>query len=209
MHFDQGVQMYKLWRKPRPFLAAAAIAGLTLALAGTASARAAATVTVCPSGCAFSQIAPALAAAKNGDTISIGAGTYDGGLTVDKSVKLVGVGSGRTTISGGGPVLTIGAFGATSEPTVKIDGVTITGGVTRSSWATGLGNGVFALGGGVQIPPSADFSGGATLTISNSVITGNRVAPSATAPVGPPCSTGPCPFARASGGGTDSWRTRT
>ena len=53
--------MYKLWRKPRPFLAAVAIAGLTLALAGTASARAAATVTVCPSGCAFSQIAPALA----------------------------------------------------------------------------------------------------------------------------------------------------
>jgi hypothetical protein len=40
MHFDQGVQMYKLWRKPRPFLAAAAIAGLTLALAGTASAQA-------------------------------------------------------------------------------------------------------------------------------------------------------------------------
>ena len=125
--------MYKLWRKPRPFLAAAAIAGLTLALAGTASARAAATVTVCPSGCAFSQIAPALAAAKNGDTISIGAGTYDGGLTVDKSVKLVGVGSGRTTISGGGPVLTIGTFGAANEPTVTIDGVTITGGVTRSS----------------------------------------------------------------------------
>ena len=36
---------------------------LTLALAGTASARAAATVTICPSGCAFSHIAPALAAA--------------------------------------------------------------------------------------------------------------------------------------------------
>jgi hypothetical protein len=32
--------MYRLWRKPRPFLAAATIAGLTLALAGTASARA-------------------------------------------------------------------------------------------------------------------------------------------------------------------------
>ncbi len=32
--------MYKLWRKPRPFLAAAAIAGLTLALASTASAQA-------------------------------------------------------------------------------------------------------------------------------------------------------------------------
>jgi hypothetical protein len=37
MHFDQGVQMYKLWRKPRPFLAAAAIAGLTLALAAFAA----------------------------------------------------------------------------------------------------------------------------------------------------------------------------
>jgi hypothetical protein len=32
--------MYKLWRKPRPFLAAATIAGLTLGLAGTASAQA-------------------------------------------------------------------------------------------------------------------------------------------------------------------------
>ena len=93
----------------------------------------AATQAVCPSGCTFTQIAPALAAAKNGDTISIGAGTYDGGLTIDKSVKLVGAGSGRTTISGGGPVLTIGTFGASSEPTVMIDGVTITGGVTRSS----------------------------------------------------------------------------
>ncbi len=37
MHFDQGVQMHKLWRKPRPLLAAAMIAGLALvpsALAG-------------------------------------------------------------------------------------------------------------------------------------------------------------------------------
>ena len=124
---------------------------------------AAATVTVCPSGCAFSQIAPALAAAKNGDTIAIGAGTYDGGLTVDKSVKLVGVGSGRTTISGGGPVLTIGIFGAANEPTVTIDGVTITGGVTRSApMSTPFSGreGVFAAGGGVEIPPGADFAVG-------------------------------------------------
>jgi hypothetical protein len=37
MHFDQGVTMHDLWRKPRPLLAAATIAGLTLvpaALAG-------------------------------------------------------------------------------------------------------------------------------------------------------------------------------
>jgi hypothetical protein len=219
MHFDQGVQMYNLWRKPRPFLAATAIAGLTLALAGTASAQAAATVTVCPSGCAFSQIAPALAAAKNGDTISIGAGTYDGGLTVDKSVKLVGAGSGRTTISGGGPVLTIGTFGAANEPTVTIDGVTITGGVTRSSPMSipfTRHEGVFAAGGGVEIPPGADFAVGATVTMTNTVVTGNRVAPTDTVgprpeqlPFWPICPTGPCPFAGAIGGGVDNWGTLT
>ncbi|HSC49710.1 MAG TPA: hypothetical protein VLD16_05545, partial [Gaiellaceae bacterium] len=69
--------------------------------------------------------------------------------------------------------------------------------------------GVFAAGGGVEIPPNADFSGGATVTITNSVITGNRVAPSDTAPFGPPCPGGPCPFAFAGGGGIDSWGTLT
>ena len=39
------------------------------------------------------------------------------------SVKLVGAGAGQTVISGGGPVLTIGTFGALTEPTVSIDGV--------------------------------------------------------------------------------------
>jgi hypothetical protein len=193
----------------------AAIAAATIA-AGRASA---ATLTVCPGGCAFTQIAPALTAANNGDTISIGAGTYEGGLTVDKSVKLVGAGSGRTTISGGGPVLTIGTFGATSEPTVAIDGVKITGGVSRSSPMstpfTGH-EGVFAAGGGIEIPPNADFTGGATVTIANSVITGNRVAPSDTIgptpeqlPFWPICPTGPCPFGGAFGGGIDNWGTLT
>jgi hypothetical protein len=179
----------------------------------------AATQAVCPSGCTFTQIAPALAAAKNGDTISIGAGTYDGGLTIDKSVKLAGAGPGRTTISGGGPVLTIGTFGASSEPTVTIDGVTITGGVSRSSPMstpfTGH-EGVFAAGGGVEIPPGADFAVGATVTMTNTVVTGNRVAPTDTVgprpeqlPFWPICPTGPCPFAGAFGGGVDNWGTLT
>ena len=177
--------------------------------AGRASA---ATLEVCPSGCAYTQLAPAVAAAHDGDTIMIGAGTYDGGVTVDVSVKLVGAGATRTIISGGGPVVTIGEFGASSEPTVSIDGVTITDGVTRSSPEstpfTGQ-EGVFAAGGGVEIPPNADFSGGARVTIANSIITGNRVAPSDTAPVGPDCPGGPCPFAFAGGGGIDSWGTLT
>jgi hypothetical protein len=185
------------------------VAALLLIGAGQASA---ATLNVCPSGCPYTQLGPALAAAKDGDTIKIAPGTYAGGVTINVSVKLVGAGPSSTTISGGGPVLTIGMFGASSEPTVSIDGVTITGGVTRSSPESTpfVGQeGVFAAGGGVEIPPNADFSGGATVTITNSVITGNRVAPTDTVPFGPPCPSGPCPFAGAFGGGIDSWGTLT
>src|SRR5262249_46901437 len=116
-----------------------------------------------------------------------------------------GAGAGRTIISGGGPVITIGKIFAASEPTVSIDGVTITGGVTRSSPesvpCTGKA-GAWAAGGGIEVPPGTDFSGGAcndfgggaTVTISNSVITGNRVAPSDTVNF----------IARAFGGGIDT-----
>ena len=190
-----------------------------LAAAATAaggSAQAASTLSVCPSGCAFNQVAAAVAAAKDGDTISIAPGTYGGGLTIDVSVKLAGAGPGKTIISGGGPVITIGTFGASSEPTVSIDGVTITGGVTRSSPesvpCTGKA-GVWAAGGGIQVPPSTfffgrdgvcqadDFGGGATVTITNSLITGNLVAPTDSVPFAP-C--GGCPAAWAFGGGIDT-----
>jgi len=188
----------------------AGIAALALSLPVAVAGKAvAATLTVCPSGCQFTQIAPAIAAASPGDTITVAAGTYSGGFTIDKSLSLVGAGKGSTIISGGGPVVTIGAFGAASEPTVSITGVTITGGVTHSSPEstpfTGK-EGVIAAGGGIEIPPNADFSGGATVTVANSVITGNRVAPTATVPSGLACPGGRiCPFAGAFGGGIDSW----
>jgi hypothetical protein len=187
----------------------AAVAALPLVAAGRASA---ATLDVCQSGCPYTQIAPAVAGANDGDTIKVGPGTYAGGVTIDISAKLVGAGPGKTTIRGGPSVLTIGSFGASSEPTVAIEGVTITGGVARSSPEsvpfTGE-EGVIALGGGVEIPPNADFTGGATVTISNSVITRNRVAPTHALPVGPDCPGGPCPFALAAGGGIDNWGTLT
>jgi len=173
---------------------------LLLLQAGPASAR---TLTVCPSGCAYTQIAPALAAAHSGDTIAIGPGTYVGGFTIDISVKLVGAGAGASIIRGGGTVVTIGSFGATTEPTVSIDGVTITGGVARSSpESTALAGqeGIFALVGGIEIPPKADLAKGARVTIRNSVITGNRAAPSRADSSG---------FAFAAGGGVDNWGTLT
>jgi len=164
------------------------------------------------SGC-YATIQAAADAAHDGNTITVEPGTFAGGVTIDVSIRLVGAGAGRTVISGGGPVLTIGEFGASDEPTVSIDGVTITGGVTRSSPEstpfTGQ-EGVFAAGGGVEIPPNADFSGGARVTITNSVISGNRVAPTDTVPGDVQCPSGdPCPFAFAGGGGIDSWGTLT
>ena len=190
---------------------AGVLAGVLLALAsvgaGRAAGAAAATLRVCPSGCPYTQIGPALAAARNGDTIEVAAGTYRGGFTIGLSVKLAGAGAGATIISGGGTVLTIGSFGVNAEPTVFIDGVTITRGVARSSpesAALAGQDGVWALGGGVEIPPKAisagGFTGGATVTITNSVITGNRTAPSASLPSG---------FAFAGGAGVDNWGTLT
>jgi len=128
----------------------------------------------------------AIDAAHDGDSIVISAGVFAGGITVNKSVRIVGAGARHTTIRGGGPVVTIGRFGAVHEPTVSIRGVTITGGVTHSSAlsseVTGQA-GVLALGGGVEIPPAAQFADGATVTIRDSVIKGNRAAPNASVSV--------------------------
>jgi hypothetical protein len=174
----------------------------------------AATWTVCRSGCAYTQIGPAVAAASSGDTVSVGPGAYLGGFTIDKNLTLAGAGAQRTIVSGGGPVITIGSYGATIEPTVAISGMTITGGVTDTSPesipTTGEA-GVIAAGGGIEIPPNSDFTGGAVVTIANSVIAGNRVAPTATVD-GVPCPglfDGYCPFAAAYGGGIDSWGSLT
>jgi hypothetical protein len=165
-------------------------------------------------GC-FSTIQAAVDAAHNGDTIHIGPGTFTGGITIAVSVKLIGAGAESTIIKGGGPVMTIGEFGALTEPTVSIKGVTITGGVTHSSAECGPGCGTSyvqatALGGGIEIPPAAASTAGATVTISNSVVAGNRVAPNVTVPsVRCNLPSGPCPFALAGGGGIDNWGATT
>ena len=175
----------------------------TLALLGAAAASAA-TLKVCPRGCTYSQISDAVAAAHNGDTVSAASGVYRGGFTIDKDLSLDGAGAGRTIVSGGGPVITVGILHAVHEPTVAIDGVTITNGATTSS--PGLPHEPDAVGGGIFVPPSQDNALGATLRLTRSVITGNRAVPASSIPAGFSCGTsGECLYAHAGGGGLDSW----
>jgi hypothetical protein len=173
----------------------------TLVGASAAAVSASAAKTICVGnkiGC-YPTLQAGLNAVNDGDTVKILAGTYSGGVTASKSVSLLGAGSGATVIEGGGPVLTIGQAGAANEPTVLIQGVTITGGVNGSVPATDR-----AKGGGIWVPPNAAGDGGATVTIRNSVITGNSVAPTSAgpSPSGVICPGGAfCPFALAAGGG--------
>jgi hypothetical protein len=164
------------------------------AAAGAADASARASATLCVGGTpkCYSTIQAAVDSAHDGDTIKLERGTFTGGVTIDLSVKLEGKGADETIISGGGPVLTIGVAGAPSEPTVTIHGVTVTGGVTVGNLTPFSGR-----GGGIYIPRAAGPSTGATVTIRNSVIRGNSVAPSVAIDSGDPC----CPFADAGGGG--------
>jgi hypothetical protein len=178
-------------------LLVAAVAALLLFGAGQTSA---ATLNICQGGCPYTQLTPALAAAQSGDTIKLGPGTYAGGVTIDVSVTLVGAGPGATVISGGGPVLSIGVAGAASEPTVTIDGVTVTGGVAIGNLAPESGR-----GGGIYIPRAAGPSTGATVTIRDSVIRGNSVAPATAVESDDPC----CPFADSGGGGISNDGTLT
>jgi hypothetical protein len=167
-------------------------------------------------GC-YRTLQAALAASHDGDAIKVGSGSFAGGITITKSVSLTGAGPDATVIRGGGPVVTIGTVGAATEPTVSIAGVKITGGRTSSSPASdAVGGGTaHARGGGVFVPPAANGGLGATVAIRDSVVAGNRAAPTTTLlpqpgqTEWPACPSGPCPFAQADGGGIDNWGDMT
>jgi hypothetical protein len=170
---------------------------LIAAAVSTGSSGAATTTDICVGskpGC-FATIQAAVDAAQDGDTIRIGAGTFMGGVTIDKSLQLAGVAADATIIEGGGPVITIGL--RVGKPTVSISRVTITGGLNDSPG--------FAAGGGVKVDPAPGNSTGAAVTISDSIIAGNVVAPKSTFSSPAPCGSVPfdeCAFA--GGGGIDN-----
>jgi nitrous oxidase accessory protein NosD len=81
--------------------------------------------TVCPSGCRYSSISSAIAAARSGEIITIGPGTYSENLSINKSLTLHGAGREQTTIKGaisGWPVINIESD---SEIEVVLEGLTI------------------------------------------------------------------------------------
>jgi len=175
-----------------------ALSALTLTGAATSASKAKPLCVGGP-GC-YPTLAAALAASNDGDTVRVNPGTYAGGVAIVHSITLQGAGAGKTIISGGGPVLTLGVYRASTEPTISIDGVTVTGGHTTTSAESRdfvEEDGVFAYGGGIDIPPNSDFSGGAGVSISNSAITGNEATPTVTLGCTQPCD----PFALAAGGG--------
>jgi hypothetical protein len=157
-----------------------------------------------PSACVvgkdcYASLAEAVAAADHGDTVRLSPGTFAGGVTIDHTLRLVGAGPGRTKIRGGGPVLTLTSTEA-ERTEVLISGLTVTGGVAH-------GDGVEARGGGIFVPP-AGFSGqqptaGASLTLREVVVTGNRTEPTSTSPSpsGVKCPESDCPYAGSYGGG--------
>lgn len=185
-------------RITRSLLIAALVAFLLGVVARPASA---ATLCVGPQAGCFSQIQPALNVAHDGDTIAIGAGTFAGGITIDKSVHILGAGASKTVIKGGGPVVTVFRATASDGLNVAIDGVTVTGGLNNSQPGTEV-----TFGGGVSIPTSQldvpPFNGtGATVSISNSVITDNTVTSNSSIPPGF-CGPRACGFN--DGGGIDN-----
>src|SRR5262245_6540166 len=181
--------------------ALAAVVVAAAAVAVVAGPAAAATLCVGPKGGCFLQLQAAIDAAADGDTITVAPGTYAGGITIDKSIRLQGAGAGATVIKGGGPVVTIFRATAPDQLDVAVDGVTITGGVNSTQPDPEV-----TFGGGIWIPvaqidePPFNVTG-ATVAISNSEITGNVVTSSSVIPPGF-CGPRPCGFN--SGGGIDN-----
>ncbi len=161
------------------FAVVAVAGGLAVGPAGEAVA-AERSVCVRVHGACFATVQAAVNAAHRGDTVHIPAGRFPGGVVVTKSITLAGAGAGRTVLAGGEHVLTVGTFDAAHEPTVRITRVTLTGGRAQSGPEsvpfTGLDQAI-ASGAGLLIMPGKDFGPGATVTVTDSVISNNRVSP--------------------------------
>ncbi len=110
----------------------------------------------------YASVQRAVNAARPGDDVRVGAGTFTGNIVMKDSVSLYGAGSDKTILSGtgSGSVITAKSIGAATT----ISGFTITGGTGTPRSVYGLGP--WLSGGGIYCYLSA-------LTITDSSISGN------------------------------------
>lgn len=122
----------------------------------------------CP-GATFSTITAAIAAAANGDTIQVCSGTYNEEVTVNKDgVRIIGVGSGVTTVSGPIDGVAGGSTFHLNASNVELAGFTITrAGNNATDW-----NNANLTSAGVAIQ-GLSYTGN---VIHDNVITGMRTA---------------------------------
>jgi hypothetical protein len=153
-----------------------AVAAAVVLLVAAGSASAARPLTVCASGCQFTTLADALAAADDGDRITIGPGVFSGGLAISKSVSLSGAGAADTTISGlhSFTVLTVLPGAA-----VTVSDLTVSDGEGHGFCGGGiLNNGTLRLRNSAVTNNDTVFGGGicnhGTLTLTHSTVTANR-----------------------------------
>jgi hypothetical protein len=187
----------------------------TSGITGAAAADAASGPCVRVGTTCFGSVQAAVDAAADGQTVRIPRGTFAGGILITKSLSLVGAGPSDTALVGGEHVVSVGVWGDPTPPTVTLRGLTLRGGRAGSSPQSvpfvGV-DGVVAGGAGLAIPAGQDDGTGATVTVIDSVITGNVATPTATLlpgpgqePFWPHCPDGFCLFAGAFGGGVQNW----
>ncbi len=131
---------------------AAGVGGLVSA--GSAFGAHSGQITVCHTDCDYTQLQPAINAAHDGSSIAVGAGTYDGSLTISKGLQIRGSGAANTTIAG--VDLKHAVVTVDGGKVVKLFDLTIAGGQNSQGH----------VGGGLA-------NNGGTVTLSNSVVRDN------------------------------------
>ena len=142
----------------------------------------AATSTVCASGCDFTTIQDAVNAAADGDTINIGAGTYNESVTIDKSLTLAGP-NASISPNTSNPLTANGARAAEAiiRPAVGDgnDAFTVTSTATNvvfSGLSIDLTDAVSTAGGswrGQRFISAYNAAANGSITLTNNILTGN------------------------------------
>jgi hypothetical protein len=140
----------RVLHRPRRLGGFLGVAALALLAVGQASAKT--TLNVCTNATScFTTVQAAVDAAADGDRIKIAAGTYQGEISISKSITLVGAGADVTVIT----------RDPASDPTVEVSGITTAPGTTVTIRALAVSG--FAFCGPPEPIPCAHPSNGSAI----------------------------------------------